>query len=144
VDWDHAPKPIWDCAKRLWGESPAETARWARRCCGWLGEGWTRKVLRELARRKKHSRGRPRQAVEDLHHDITVNPEQMHYALFRAKGYAVGSGMVEGACHPVVGDRLKGSGMIGSRAGSSATLALRICWLNHEWAHLWQQKPLAA
>ena len=44
--------------------------------------------------------------------------------------------------HP--GDRLKRSGMIWSRAGSSATLALRICWLNKEWDQLWQQKPLAA
>jgi hypothetical protein len=144
VDWYHAQKHIWDCAKILWGEGQDETTRWARRCCGWLWEGWTRKVLKELLQRAQHYRGRKRKVVEDLHHYIEVNEEQMRYDVFRAKGYAVGSGMVEGACHHVVGDRLKGSGMIWSRAGSSATLALRICWLNHEWDHFWQQKPLAA
>lgn len=144
VDWYHAQKHIWDCAKILWGEGQEATARWARRCCGWLWDGWTRKVLTDLARRRKDYRGRKRKAVDDLHRYIKVNEEQMRYDQFRAKGYVVGSGMVEGACHHVVGDRLKGSGMIWSRAGSSATLALRICWLNHQWDQLWHQKPLVA
>jgi hypothetical protein len=52
--------------------------------------------------------------------------------------------MVEGACKQGVGDRLKRSGKIWSRPGSSATLALRICWLNKEWNQLWLEKPLAA
>ncbi len=83
---------------------------------------------------------------------ISVNEEQMRYDVFRGKGYDIGSGAVEGACkygasHPlqdVVGKRLKQSGMIWTRAGSSATLALRICWLNGQWDSFWQQKPLAA
>lgn len=144
VDWYHAQEHLWDCAKLLWGEGSEQTAQWADRCCGWLWEGWTRKLLRELARQGKRHRGRKRQAIEDLCRYIGVNEEQMRYDVFRAKGYSIGSGMVEGACKHVVGDRLKRSGMIWSRAGSSATLALRICWLNHQWDQLWQQKPLAA
>ena len=144
VDWYHAQEHIWDCAKILWGEGSEPAAQWAGRCCGWLWEGWTRKVLGELARQRKRHRGRKRKAIEDLSRYLRVNEEQMRYDVFRAKGYAIGSGMVEGACKHVVGDRLKRSGMIWSRAGSSATLALRICWLNHEWDQLWQQKPLAA
>ena len=46
-------------------------------------------------------------------------------------------------CHRV-GKRLKQSGMIWSRAGSSATLALRICRLNGQRDSFWRQKPLAA
>ena len=45
---------------------------------------------------------------------------------------------------PIVGKRLKQSGMRWSRAGSSATLALRVTWLNNRWEQLWQKKPLAA
>ena len=45
---------------------------------------------------------------------------------------------------PVIEELLKQSGMIWSRAGSSATLALRIAWLNKRWEQLWQNKPLAA
>ena len=144
VDWYHAQEHIWACAKVLWGEGRDETARWAGRRGGWLWEGWTRKVLRDLAQQRQRHRGRKRQALEDLYRYIQVNEEQMRYDVFRAKGYAIGSGMVEGACKHVVGDRLKRSGMIWSRCGSSATLALRLCWLNREWNQLWLQKPLAA
>jgi len=144
VDWYHAQEHLWNCAKVLWGEGDEQTAAWARRCSGWLWEGRTRKVLRELARQRKRHRGGKRKVIEDLCRYIGVNEEQMRYDVFRAKGYSIGSGMVEGACKHVVGDRLKRSGMIWSRAGSSATLALRICWLNEQWDQLWQQKPLAA
>ena len=68
----------------------------------------------------------------------------MQYDEFRTRGYDIGSGVVEGACKPVVGKRLKQSGMIWSRADSSATLALRRCWLNGQWDSFWEQKPLAA
>jgi Uncharacterised protein family (UPF0236) len=144
VDWYHAQEHIWDCAQVLWGEGTQPTTRWGERYVGWLWEGRTRKVLRELAQQHQRHRGRKRKAIEDLRRYIQVNEEQMRYDVFRARGYSIGSGMVEGACKHVVGDRLKRSGMIWSRAGSSATLALRICWLNHEWDQLWQQKPLAA
>ncbi|HUW18364.1 MAG TPA: ISKra4 family transposase, partial [Sedimentisphaerales bacterium] len=63
---------------------------------------------------------------------------------FRAAGYDIGSGAVEAGCKHVVGKRLKQSGMIWSRAGSSAVLALRITCLNNRWEQLWSQKPLAA
>lgn len=144
VDWYHAQEHLWTCAKLLWGEGSPQTAQWAERCSGWLWDGWTRKVLRDLDKQRQRHRGCKRKAVEDLARYIRVNEEQMRYDQFRAKGYAIGSGMVEGACKHVVGDRLKRSGMIWSRVGSSAMLALRICWLNKEWDQLWQQKPLAA
>ena len=93
--------------------------------------------------RKKH-RGGKRDAIATLIRYISTNEKEMRYDVFRAKGYKIGSGAVEGACKHVVGKRLKQSGMIWSRAGSSATLALRIGWLNGEWEQLWKKKPLAA
>ena len=59
------------------------------------------------------------------------------------KGYDIGSRAVEGACKHLVGKRLKQAGMIWTHAGSSATLALRITWLNKEWEELWSKKSLA-
>jgi len=79
-----------------------------------------------------------------LHKYMKENEEQMRYDVFRGLGYDIGSGAVEGSCKHVVGKRLKQSGMIWSRAGSSATLALRIAWLNRAWDELWSPKPLAA
>jgi hypothetical protein len=68
----------------------------------------------------------------------------MRYDVFKSKGYDIGSGAVEAACKSVVGKRLKQSGMRWSRAGSSATWAPRVTWLNNRWEQLWQKKPLAA
>ncbi|HUW19662.1 MAG TPA: hypothetical protein VMW16_10205 [Sedimentisphaerales bacterium] len=56
----------------------------------------------------------------------------------------IGSGAVEAGCKHGVGKKLKQSGIIWSGAGSSATLALRVCWLNQRWDELWSRKPLAA
>jgi len=50
----------------------------------------------------------------------------------------------EGACKYVAAKRLKQSGMIWTRDGSAAMLALRTTWLNDEWEQLWSGKPLAA
>lgn len=144
VDWYHAKEHIWDCAKVLYGEGTVAAKNWAEHRCELLWGGWTRRLLRDLGRQRKRHRGRKLEAIEALYRYINTNQEQMRYDVFRAKGYDIGSGAVEGACKHVVGKRLKQSGMIWTRAGSSATLALRITWLNNEWNQLWLRKPLAA
>ena len=117
---------------------------WVEKLLNLLWDGWTRKSLKLLEKQMSNYRGKKREAIEALHRYISVNEEQMRYDVFRSKGYDIGSGAVEGACKYVVGKRLKQSGMIWTRAGSSATLALRIAWLNKEWDLLWSEKPLAA
>ena len=144
VDWYHAQQHIWDCSKVLFGEGTDAAKNWAEHRCGLLWDGWIRKLLKDLQRRRKKHRGRKLEAIKGLYRYIKTNEEQMRYDVFLSKGYHVGSGAVEGACKHVVGKRLKQSGMIWTRAGSSATLALRIIWLNKEWNRLWSQKPLAA
>jgi hypothetical protein len=144
VDWYHLSEHVWDCGKRLFGEGTGATENWVAHGLNWLWDGWTKKVLDDLKKQRRRHRGRKRQAIERLHHYISVNEQQMRYDVFRAAGYDVGSGAVEAACKHVVGKRLKQCGMIWSRAGSSATLALRITWLNNRWEQLWSQKPMAA
>ncbi len=144
IDWYHASEHIWSCGEILFGEGTEATKIWANKCLDLLWDGWTRKLLKLLEKARKRLRGKRREAMDSLHHYIMVNEEQMRYDLFRAKGYDIGSGSVEGACKYVVGKRLKQSGMIWSRDGSSSVLALRIIWLNNRWDRLWKQKPLAA
>src|SRR5207248_9216489 len=47
------------------------------------------------------------------------------YGEFRAKGYFIGSGVIEARCKCVVGRRLKQSGMFWSEAGADNLLSLR-------------------
>jgi hypothetical protein len=51
----------------------------------------------------------------------------MRYDAFRAKGFFVGSGVVEAGCKTVIGTRLKASGMFWSEKGANAIIALRCC-----------------
>jgi hypothetical protein len=144
VDWYHASQHIWDCGKALFGEGTDATKRWVEHRRGLLWDGWTRRLLNDLKKQRQKYRGGKRKAIETLYHYISVNEQQMRYDVFRAKGYQIGSGAVEAGCKHVVGKRLKQSGMVWSRVGSSATLSLRITWLNGRWEQLWLQKPLAA
>jgi len=144
VDWYHASEHIWDCGKALFGEGTEATKRWVEHRRALLWDGCTRRLLKDLEKQRKKCRGRKREAIDTLYRYISANEEQMRYDVFRAEGYDIGSGAVEGACKHVVGKRLKQSGMIWTRAGSSSTLALRIVWLNKEWEQLWSKKPLAA
>jgi hypothetical protein len=144
IDWYHGSEYIWDCGKKLFGEGLQVTEDWVKKRLDWLWDGWTKKLLDDLKQQHKKYRGVKREALETLIRYISSNEEQMRYDVFRSKGYKIGSGAVEGACKHVVGKRLKQSGMIWSRAGSSATLALRITWLNERWDELWSQKPLTA
>jgi hypothetical protein len=144
IDWYHASEHIWDCGKSLFGEGSKETEKWVDQHLDLLRGGWTRKLLDYLKEQRKRYRGAKRQAISDLIRYISTNEEQMRYDVFRKKGYDIGSGAAEGACKHVAGKRLKQSGMIWKRSGSSSVLALRITWLNERWEQLWEKKPLAA
>jgi hypothetical protein len=53
------------------------------------------------------------------------NRHRMHYAEIKAKGYPIGSGVVEAACKTLVTQRMKRSGMRWRHEGGQAILTLR-------------------
>ena len=57
----------------------------------------------------------------------------MRYDEYLAKGYPIGSGVVEGACGHVVKDRMEGSGMRWRVPGVQSMLDLRCVYLNEDW-----------
>lgn len=144
IDWYHASEHVWGCGKVLLGEGTLLTDHWVRERLALLWEGRLRPLLEDLKQQHRTHRGRKREALGDLIRYISTNEQQMRYDVFRAHGYDIGSGSVEGACKHVVAKRLKQSGMIWTRPGSSAVLALRITWLNAEWNPFWNRKPMAA
>jgi hypothetical protein len=64
---------------------------------------------------------------------------QVQYPAFRAAGYPIGSGLVEGANKVVVQDRLKGSGMHWAPASVDPLLALRTVVCADRWDEAWPQ-----
>jgi hypothetical protein len=144
IDWYHASEHVWDCGKALFGEGAKATEKWVNQRLDLLWDGWIKKLLDDLKEQRRKYRGSKAEALKTLISYISGNEEQMRYDVFRKEGYDVGSGAAEGACKNVVGKRLKQSGMIWTRSGSSSVLAVRITWLNNRWEQLWQKKPLAA
>ena len=67
-----------------------------------------------------------------------ANRRWMHYDVYLAAGYPIGSGAAEGACRHLVKDRMEGAGMRWSVPGADAVLKLRAVALNGDWDAYWQ------
>ncbi len=65
----------------------------------------------------------------------------MQYQEYRAKGYPIGSGLVEGQCKLVVGKRFKGNGMRWKKADNMAVLDDRLAVLNNTLDTYFVPKP---
>jgi hypothetical protein len=65
------------------------------------------------------------------------NESRMLYGTFRAKGYFIGSGVIEAGCKTVVGQRVKESGMFWSVCGAENVLALRCAVMNENFDGYW-------
>ena len=60
----------------------------------------------------------------------------MQYGDYLAAGYPIGSGVIEGACKHVIGDRMCRTGMTWENDGAQRMLDLRTAKLNNEWSKL--------
>jgi hypothetical protein len=69
---------------------------------------------------------------------------RMDYPAYRARGWQIGSGPVESACQPVVGQRLKGAGMHWEADGADAVCHLRALFLSDQgqWDGFWNPKAI--
>ena len=62
----------------------------------------------------------------------------MMYNAYLAKGYPIGSGVVEGTCRFLVKDRMELTGMRWSWEGAEAMLQLRSVKVNGNWEDYWR------
>lgn len=99
-------------------------ARWRNR----IHEGDILQVLAEM--KQALSRVTNRHEAQKHINYFSTNQQRMAYDLYRAHGYPIGSGMVEGAAKYVVGKRFKGSGMRWKRRDNEAVLTARLHFLN--------------
>ncbi len=83
------------------------------------------KILRDATER---ATSLPAARRADIHTQLAYfrkNADRMTYKTFRAKGYFIGSGAVEGACRHIVAQRTKLSGMRWHCSGAEQVLAFR-------------------
>jgi len=81
-----------------------------------------------------------RAAIQSEINYLESHASRTHYGEYRAKGYFIGSGVIEAGCKTVVGRRLKASGMFWSEAGAENILSLRCQVLGPHFDASWKAR----
>lgn len=139
IDWYHASEHIWEFARIMYEGNEERCKAWVDEQLGLLSEGQVEGLVDRLRAmtglRDEASAGR-----NDLARYLERNRQRMRYDEYRAKGYHIGSGVVESACKNVVQMRHKRPGMRWSPEGSQKVLNLRTYALNGEWDEFWSNR----
>jgi hypothetical protein len=132
VDFFHALEKLSELARSHWPEGASAAKAWMESCKTALREGRVGRILRALKTlpaKRRDIKELVRKALAYFHQ----NRHRMRYDQFRAKGYFIGSGVIEAGCKSVIAQRFKQSGMRWSRPGFLKLLHLRLCIVNGEW-----------
>ncbi len=138
VDFYHAMEHAGQVLSALIGkEHPDYKARQRR---------WAKRLLKDRVQvliddTRKECAGKPQaQTVERELGYFVRNLSRMQYGTFRAKGYFIGSGVVEAGCKTVIGGRCKQSGMFWSESGAQNILALRCINSSRRLEEFWKYR----
>lgn len=140
LDIIHASEYLWETATALLGEtSPARTA-WVAAKLELVLNGASATVISQLRQQATEPSWSEvqRKAIQRTIGYYERNQAYMRYDEYLAKGWPIGTGVVEGACGHLVKDRMEQAGMRWTQAGAQAMLDLRAVRLNGDWDTYWQ------
>ena len=142
LDLFHVNEYLWKAAHVFHAEKSPEAEAFVRRYLLMLLRGKVGYVIGALRQMlTKHGARLTKEQRKTLGTVIgyyEANRRWMRYDEYIAAGLPIGSGVVEGACHHLVKDRMEGSGMRWSLGGAAAVLKLRAIHLNGDWDAFWQ------
>jgi hypothetical protein len=133
LDFPHAVEHLTRASHEAHGSGSAATSEWIGRQAHALKHDGPTPVLAAL---RALPTGEQRDAALTY---LEPRLPQLQYPAFRAAGYPIGSGIVEGANKVVVEDRLKGSGMHWAPQNVDPLLALRTIVCADRWDEAWPQ-----
>jgi hypothetical protein len=133
VDWFHAAERLAEVAKAAFSD-PVAQEEWRERVRDLLWEGEVQQVIQCCQAVTEGSRGQEeaRQAVTYF----TNNASRMDYAVFRRKGYQIGSGTIESGCKQLGIQRMKVPGATWNLEGARLTAKARASLLSEQWEML--------
>lgn len=141
LDWYHASEHVWAAGRAMHPEAAAAGA-WVDQAQAVLRDEGGTGLWQWLQQQRAPCRGRRRQAIDQLIRYVQPRADLMNYPMARARGWQIGTGMMESTAKQLVGLRLKGPGMHWSEAGALAVTALRAHCLNHHWHQFWDTLAL--
>lgn len=86
---------------------------------------------------KQDLSGSKRHCLEQVIGYLERNRKHMRYEICLAKGYPIGSGVIEGACRNLINDRLELAGMSWTLQGAESVMRLRAVNINKNWDEFW-------
>ncbi len=136
LDLFHALKRLWEVAHCLHDEQSAEASEFVTHHLEMLLQGRVVYVFRNFRSliQRHDLKGSRKKTLESAITYYENNREHMRYDEYLAAGYPIASGVIEGACHHFVKDRMEGAGMRWELEGAQAMLSLRAIYLNGQWS----------
>jgi len=138
LDFWHAAEYLGKLSQALHPTDEEAAENWCGAWCHRLKHEGGQAVLEALRGLEVRSRA-ARDCRAEVVRYFSNQVQRMDYPTYRAKGWCIGSGVVESACKRVVGQRLKGGGMRWGEDGADALCHLRALFLSEkgQWDAFW-------
>jgi len=94
-------------------------------------------VIDQLREWRGKRRGKARERLDEEIHYLERSRHRMDYARYKAAGWPIGSGAIEGGCKHLVKERFGVTGARWKRRRIPFVLALRLSQFNEEWENDW-------
>jgi hypothetical protein len=139
LDLYHALERLHDLCAELYGQNSPWAERMAQTWTAMLKNDQVGEVIAAMRRRLKDLGSTPPGALEKQIAYFEHHREKMLYKTYRSQGLFYGSGVIEGGCKSVIGQRLKESGMFWTEAGATSVLNLRLALKSNRWDECWNR-----
>ncbi len=139
LDLYHALERLHELCAGLYGADTPWAARMEQTWTGMLKHDQIGAVIAAARRRLDQLGSPPEEALEKQIAYFEHHQDKMLYQTYRQQGLFYGSGVVEGGCRSVIGQRLKESGMFWTEPGATSVLTLRLALKSHRWDECWDR-----
>jgi hypothetical protein len=139
IDFVHVAEYVWAAARVFHRDRPDEADAWVRDKLAAILDGDANRVAAGIRRRatRERLRGGDRKTVDATAAYLADKPACLRYDHALAHGWPIATGVVEGACRHLVGDRLGITGARWGLAGADAVLLLRAVHSNGHLDQYW-------
>ncbi len=139
LDLYHTLERLHALCQGLYGADSPWAQRMKRTWTGMLKDDQIGAVIAAARRRLADLEPQPDEALEKQIAFFEHHQDKMRYQTYRAQGLFYGSGVIEGGCRSVIGQRLKESGMFWTETGATSVLDLRLALKSNRWDECWNR-----
>lgn len=139
LDLYHALERLHDLCQGLYGADHSRAQLRQQTWTEMLKNDQIGEVIAAARRRLVDLGPQPDDSLEKQIAFFEHHQDKMRYKTYRDQGLFYGSGVIEGGCRSVIGQRLKESGMFWSETGATSVLDLRVALKSNRWDECWNR-----